>query len=160
MGKGKHGKHKENSKKLNNKKIYVVLILIVLILIGVGVVYVLKHMEGIELGNLIHQEEKIEITTKENESEEFKKEKEFLGLKFQNNSMRRENGVTYFTTEIKNESDKQFEGKDVKLIFQNEDLSLIADIETRIDIIEAGETINFEVSTSVDLINAYTFKVQ
>lgn len=160
MGKGKHGKHIENLKKRNKKKIYIVLILIVLMLIGVGIVYGLKYKEGINLGNLIHKEEKIEITTEENQSEEFKKEKEFLGLKFQNNSMKRENGVTYFKTEIKNESGKPFEGKDVKLIFQNEDLSLIANLETKIDKIEAGETINFEVSTSVDLINAYTFKVQ
>lgn len=159
MGKGKHGKHKENSKKLNKKKIYVVLILIALILIGVGVVYVVKYKNGINLGSLINQE-KVEITTIENKSEEFKKEKEFLGLKFQNNSMRRENGVTYFTTEIKNESDKPFDGKDIKIIFQNEDLSLIAELETKIGLIEAEATINFEVSTSVDLINAYTFKVE
>ena len=159
MGKGKHGKHKENSKKLNKKKIYVVLILIALILIGVGVVYVVKYKNVINLGSLINQE-KVEITTIENKSEEFKKEKEFLGLKFQNNSMRRENGVTYFTTEIKNESDKPFDGKDIKIIFQNEDLSLIAELETKIGLIEAEATINFEVSTSVDLINAYTFKVE
>ena len=159
MGKGKHGKHKENSKKLNKKKIYVVLILIALILIGVGVVYVVKYKNGINLGSLINQE-KVEITTIENKSEEFKKEKEFLGLKFQNNSMRRENGVTYFTTEIKNENDKPFDGKDIKIIFQNEDLSLIAELETKIGLIEAEATINFEVSTSVDLINAYTFKVE
>ena len=166
MKKAKHGKHginkeeTESKKKISKKVVYIIIAILVLILVGTAIVFGLSHIEGINLGNILNREENVEIVVEENQSEEIKKEKEFLGLKFQNISMRRENGITYFSADVVNETDTKFEGRDVKIIFQNEDLTQIANLTTKMDSVEPGATGKFEVSTSVDLISAYTFKVQ
>ena len=165
MKKAKHGKHgveKEKSKsnrKLNKKIIYALIAILVVGIVIVSVIFGVNRIEGIKLGNIFEQKE-VQITTEENKSEEFAKEKEFLGLKFQNISLKRENGITFFSANVTNSTETKFEEKDVKIIFQNENLEQIANLTTKIKAIEPNETIKFEATTSIDLLNSYTFVIE
>lgn len=165
MKKAKYGKHsvkkeknKENSK-INKKIIYALIAILVVGIVVVAIIFGVNHIEGIDFKNVFGQKE-VQVTTEENKSEEFAKEKEFLGLKFQNISLKRENGITFFSADVTNVTETKFEEKDVKIIFQNESAEQLASLVTKMKSIEPNETIKFEAATSVDLLNSYTFVIE
>ena len=165
MKKAKHGKHSieeeksKSNRKINKKIIYALIAILVVGIVVAAIIFGVNRIEGIKLGNIFEQKE-VQITTEENKSEEFVKEKEFLGLRFQNISLKRENGITFFSADVTNIAEAKFEEKDVKIIFQNESAEQLASLVTKMKSIEPNETIKFEAATSVDLLNSYTFVIE
>lgn len=153
--KGKRIKIKE---KFKNKNTKIIIIVITVTVVLVGGYYIWANNQKIIDAVTIKKIEDIKIT--ENMSEEFKKEKEFEGMKIKNISMERKDGITSFSASIANNTDKKFEGKEVKIVFQNEDLTQISILKTKMDSIEKGNMGKIQISTSVDLINAYNFKIE
>lgn len=143
-------KQNKNEKKVK-KSIVLLIIIIAIIALGTGILYY-KPVDT----SIIFQKHNVNKT---NISEELKKEKEFEGMIIKDITMKREDGITYFSANIENNTDKKNEEKDIKIVFQKEDLTQISILKTHLPNIESGESVNIQLSTSANLIEAYTFKI-
>lgn len=143
-------KQNKNEKKVR-KSITLLIIIIVIIALGTGILY----YKPIDASIIFQNHNRNEM----NLSEEFKKEKEFEGMVIKDITMKREDGITYFSANIENSTDKKFEEKDIKIIFQREDLSQMSILKTHLQNMEPGESVNIQLSTSANLMEAYTFKI-
>lgn len=144
----------KGTKKTKGKKITFAIIIILLVVIGGTTYYICNNIDTVIS---ISKKQKVSVTQKS--SEEFNKEKEYEGMTIKDIKMRREDGITYFTANIENNTEKKFEEKDIKIIFQKEDLTQISILKTHLQSIEVGESVNIQVSTSANLIDAYNFKI-
>ncbi len=152
---------KKDEKKYSIKFYKLLIIIVILAIIGIGTYcYINKVKPTFTISTEIFEVAKQNSKTEKNESDEFVKEKEFNGMKVNNISLERNGGISSFSANIENDTNKKFEGREIKITFLHEDLTQITILKTRLDNIEVGQTANIKISTSLNLMDAYTFKIE
>ena len=91
---------------------------------------------------------------------DIKEEKTFENLTIKNINLRYEEGNSFLKLELANESDTEFQERDIKIIFQNEDESEYANIQYHIGTIKSQETFYINTSTNIDLTKANNFYLE
>ncbi len=104
---------------------------------------------------------KVENGVKTNTSSEVAEEKNYQGLKIKNVRIYSENENSKFTAEFENTSNKDFEGKEVNIVFLNSEGQEYYRLPSvYIPKVRQGETVPFVTGTSSDIINAYNYTIQ
>lgn len=96
---------------------------------------------------------------KENNSIEISKERSIRGLVFKDIKLLAENGISYFTATVINESGVDFLGETATIQFLNQEGNEQANLEIYIPEIKKDETNRINASTTSDITNAYTFNI-
>lgn len=91
---------------------------------------------------------------------EIKEDKTFENLTIKNIDLKYEEGNSFLKLELVNESDTEFQERDIKIIFQNEDESEYANIQYYIGTIKSQETFYINTSTNIDLTKANDFYIE
>lgn len=91
---------------------------------------------------------------------EIKEDKTFENLTIKNIDLKYEEGNSFLKLELVNESDTEFQERDIKIIFQNEDESEYANIQYHIGTIKSQETFYINTSTNIDLTKANDFYIE
>lgn len=135
-------KRQENSKKKSNKIILIGKIAIVIVII-LAVFFVVETKIGEEVAQKDIKEDKI-----------------FENLTIKNIELKYEEGNSFLKLKLVNESDTEFKGRDIKIIFQNEDESEYANIQYHIGTIKSQEAFYINTSTNIDLTKAKNFYLE
>ena len=164
--------------KLNKKGIIAIILLILVILLIVsGITRAItnknkfndnqpvskeeKQDEALSLIDMTNTENaKIENGVKENTSENISKDRKLGNLSITDIKLVAQDGVTAFTATVKNDSNKNFAGGIVKILFTNKDGSNYAELEASIPEIIAGGTNSINAGTTADIANAYDFTME
>lgn len=91
---------------------------------------------------------------------EIKEDKIFENLTIKNINLKYEEGNSFLKLELVNGSDTEFQERDIKIIFQNEDESEYANIQYHIGTIKSQETFYINTSTNIDLTKARDFYLE
>lgn len=151
----KHLKQEKNYKKTITK----IIIYIIILIISIATIIKVKNLNVIS--DKILDKKSTEVQSSSiNISDELKKEKEFQGMIIKDINISRENGITNLTANIENNTENKFEEREIKIIFQNEDNTQISILKTKLKTIEKGETAELNISTSLDLTQAYNFRIE
>ncbi len=159
------------------KKDIKIITIIVIVLIGVGIFILTKQKDTPnKLNEEVEQEEqteeyslidmnntenvKIEGDVKENNSEALLEEKTQLGMKISNIRLVAENGLTTFTADVENTSEKDFKEREIVIVFKNQDGSEYARLNGFLPDIPKGESSRIDSSITDDLSNAYDFVIE
>ena len=163
---------------MKGKEIMVVSIIIIILLIII-IVGVNKGKEKEEINNIgtenienINEnegtEEKEELGefetetvdgTKVNISEELNKTKEIEGLEISNIKLTEKENLSVLTADVKNPTNERLGDYDVNITLIDKEGNEIVTIAGYIDKVEAGETVELNTSVTVDVANAYDFKI-
>lgn len=135
-------KRQENNKKKGNK-IFLIGKIVMVIAIILAVFFVLETKIS-------------EEAAKEN----IKSDKTFENLTIKNIDLKYEEGNSFLRLELINQSDKEFQERDIKIIFQNKDGSEYANIQYHIGTIKSQETFYINTSTNIDLTKASDFYIE
>lgn len=100
------------------------------------------------------------INKPENDTKDIKQEKYFENLIVKNIDVNYENGNSLFKMELANESDTDFESKNIKIIFKNEDGTEYAIIKYNLTDIRSGDSFYINTSTNIDLTKASDFCIE
>ena len=103
---------------------------------------------------------KIENGIKENTSSKLTEEKKFKELTLTNIKLSAEGGVTRLTATAKNNSSQDFQGQSITVVFLNKDGSVYARVRGILPTIKSKESNILNVSTKLDFVNAYDFKIE
>lgn len=103
---------------------------------------------------------KVENGVKENTSENISKDRKIGNLSVTNIRLVAQDGVTAFTATVKNDSNQDFAGGIIKILFTNKDGSNYAELEAYIPEIIAGGTNSINAGTTADIANAYDFTME
>ena len=152
--KAKRLKKNENIKSKIIIRVSIIILLIILVIVGIMLYINYCKTTGT---SIIFQKYSLQQKNPENISEELIKEKVFQEMKITDIEIKKEDGIIYFSANIKNETDQNFEGRNVKIKFVDENNKPIANFKTKIEEIKPNEAINMQISTSMDIMNAYNF---
>lgn len=97
---------------------------------------------------------------KVNNSQALITEKEYKGMKISGINLSTSNGVTNFTAAVENNTENDYEGEIVTLVFLNEDGSEYGRLDASIPRVKKGEVTEISAGTTSDLTNAYDFKIE
>lgn len=98
--------------------------------------------------------------SEEASKENIKSDKTFENLTIKNIDLKYEEGNSFLKLQLVNESDTEFQERDIKIIFQNEDESEYANIQYHIGTIKSQETFCINTSTNIDLTKASDFYIE
>lgn len=163
--------------KQKKRRISFILITIVIIALLVSITIYLINQEKKEELETSNQEEKtqeniglidmqntenVEIKEgmKENNSEILLKDKTFEGMKISEIRLVAENGMTNFTAKVENTSQKDFQERDIVIVFKNQDGTEYARLNGFLPDIKVGESNIIDSSTTADIANAYDFIIE
>lgn len=161
----------KNNKKVKNKTI-IIFVIIVIVIIGIIIfmtknkslqeenIYTGEAQEGFGLIDM-NNKNNVEIKDgkKENNSIEISKERSIRGLVIKDIKLLAENGISYFTATVKNESGVDFSGGTATIQFINQDGSEYANLDIYIPEIKKDGTNSINASTTSDITNAYNFNI-
>lgn len=166
----------KSSKKINKKALLIVVIAIVVIVVAVLIFKnsnkrVIKTATNeIDMNNT----ENVEIIDgkKVNNSESIKNRKniesigsienleELRSLTCKITELSATSKESKVIMEVTNESNKDFEGKEVTITFYEKEGRIFGELKSYIGKIKAGERIQLEVTTTLDVTNAYDYSVE
>ena len=155
--KAKRLKKNENIKSKIIIRVSIIILLIILVIVGIMLYINYCKTTGT---SIIFQKYSLQQKNPENISEELIKEKVFQEMKITDIEIKKEDGIIYFSANIKNETDQNFEGRNVKIKFVDENNKPIANLKNKIEEIKPNEAINMQISTSMDIMNAYNFIIE
>lgn len=151
---------KKEKVKRKAKKIIMPLIIIILILIIISMGVYMWRSNSNGISSIIFQKYSLKQNNLETTSEELLKDREFEGMQIKDVTMKKEDGIVYFSANIENNTDKNFEGRDVKIKFVDGENKPIANFKTKIESIASNEAVSMQLSTSMDLTKAYNFVIE
>ena len=151
---------KKEKVKRKAKKIIVPLIIIILILIIIVMGVYMWHSNSNVVSSIIFQKYSLKQENPEITSEELLKDREFEGMQIKDISIKKEDGIVYFSANIENNTDKNFDGRDVKIKFVDGENKPIANFKTKIESMASKEAVSMQLSTSMDLTKAYNFVIE
>ncbi len=160
--------------KKNKQKniIWLVLLLLLIVIIVVGIIVYKNKNKQPEKQQEIEKDElslidmnntenaKVENGIKENTSENVLRDRKIENLSVTEIKLSAQDGVTSFIATVKNDSNQDFEGGIVKILFTNKDGSNYAELEAYIPEIIAGGTNSINAGTTADIANAYDFTIE
>lgn len=100
------------------------------------------------------------INNSKDDTDNIRKEKYFENLTVKNVDVKYENGNSIFKMELLNESDTDFQGKNIKIVFKNEDNTEYATIRYNLMDIKSREKFYINTSTNIDLTKASDFSIE
>lgn len=118
---------------------------------------------GKDNGNIIMQNEtnaEVKDGVKRNISNNIKKERKYNDIIVKDASIEASGGMSQFIATIENSLNKDVQGGLVQVIFVNQDNNEITRIETYFPNLAKGETSTLNISTDIDLTNAYDYYIQ
>lgn len=150
---------------MKNKKRLVIIIICVILLLVVALLLVkfftkeeTKNITNkIDMGNL----ENIEIKNNEkvNISKKMKEKVEKENLIFEINSLIANENETKIDIKVTNKGDEIFVGKEVTINFLDKSGRSYGKVEGYISDIESNASINVKITTTLDVSNAYSFRI-
>ena len=150
---------------MKSKKRLVIIIICVILLLVVALLLVkfftkeeTKNITNkIDMGNL----ENIEIKNNEkvNISKKMKEKVEKENLIFEINSLIANENETKIDIKVTNKGDKIFVGKEVTINFLDKSGRSYGKVEGYISDIESNASINVKITTTLDVSNAYSFRI-
>lgn len=152
-------KKKEKIKRKAKRFIVPIIIMILIILLIVGIIIYIDYCKT-NGTSIIFQKYSSKQNNPGNVSEELLKEKEFEGMQIKEISIKKEDGIVYFSASIENNTEQSFESKEVRIKFINENNKPIANFKTKIETIAPNEAVNMQLSTSMDITKAYDFIIE
>lgn len=151
------------NKEKTNKKIKKILLSVVsgilAILAIIGIIIYINYYKANNT-SILQNYSSEKDTNIEMVSEELLKDKVFEEMQVKDISIKKEDGIVYFLANIENNTDKDFEGTDVKIKFINQDSVPIANFKIKIDSIKSKELGSIKLSTSMDIMDAYNFIIE
>lgn len=170
----------EITNKEKNKTILKYILIIIFLVIIIGLIYFLtvikQNSTNIETeinynllnvekdnGNIIMQNEtnaEVKDGVKRNISNNIKKERKYNDIVIKEATIEASGGMSQFIAIIKNSLNKDVQGELVQVIFVNQSNSEITRIETYFPNLAKGETSTLNISTDIDLTNAYDYYIQ
>lgn len=151
---------KKEKVKRKAKKIMIPLVIIIFILMIIGIGFYIWNSNKNGISSIIFQKYSLKQNDPETTSQELLKERDFEGMQIKDISMKKEDGIVYFSANIENNTDKNFEGRDVKIKFVDGENRPIANFKTKIESIASNEAVSMQLSTSMDLTKAYNFVIE
>lgn len=172
--------YEEITNKEKNKTILKYILIIIFLVIIIGLIYFLtvikQNSTNIETeinynllnvekdnGNIIMQNEtnaEVKDGVKRNISNNIKKERKYNDIVIKEATIEASGGMSQFIAIIKNSLNKDVQGELVQVIFVNQSNSEITRIETYFPNLAKGETSTLNISTDIDLTNAYDYYIQ
>lgn len=152
-------KKKEKIKR-KAKRVVIPLMIFIVILIAIGIGGYIWYCKTTGISSIIFQKYSLKQNNPENVSEDLLKEREFEGMQIKEISIKKEDGIVYFSANIENNTDKDFEGRDIKIKFVNGENKPIANFKTKIEPIASKEAVSMQISTSMDLTKSYNFVIE
>lgn len=149
-------KKKEKIKRKAKRFLVPVIIIVFIILVVVGIITYINYCKT-NGTSIIFQKYSLKP---ENISEQLLKNRDFEGMQFKDISVKKEDGIVYFSANIENNTNNSFETKDVKIKFVDENNKPIANFKTKIETIAPNEAVSMQLSTSMDLTKAYDFVIE
>lgn len=150
---------------MKSKKRLVIIIICVILLLVVALLLVkfftkeeIKNITNkIDMGNL----ENIEIKNNEkvNISKKMKEKVEKENLIFEINSLIANENETKIDIKVTNKGDEIFVGKEVTINFLDKSGRSYGKVEGYISDIESNASINVKITTTLDVSNAYSFRI-
>lgn len=132
------------------KILSVIVIIIVILLLGIK----------ISEAPVKQEENNFNEVDVEKNTEQIKEEKTFENLTIKNIDVKYENGNSFFKLELANESDVDFHGKNIKIVFENEDGSEFTTIKYNLGIIKSKESFYINTGMNIDLTQASDFYIE
>lgn len=150
---------------MKSKKRLVIIIICVILLLVVALllVKIFTKEEAKNITNKIDMEnlENIEIKNNEkvNISKKMKEKVEKENLIFEINSLIANENETKIDIKVTNKGDEIFVGKEVTINFLDKSGRSYGKLEAYISDIESNASINIKVTTTLDVSNAYSFRI-
>ena len=148
--------------KSKNVMVVAIIIIALILVVIIGVNMKGKNNGTSQIGTSSQGEEYFEIKpdgTKVNTSNELSKTKKIDGLEISNIQLVENSNLSKITADVKNPTKKTLGDYEVSIIMLDKAGKEIATVGGYIDKVEAGETAKLKASATVDIANAYDFKV-
>lgn len=149
---------------MNAKKLMIVMFIIIALLLAiiVGVNIKKKNESDPEAVEKTQVEEYVEVKTdgtKVNTSKELSKVKKVDGLEISNIQLIENGNLSRITADVKNTTKNTLGDCDISIIMLDKSGEEMATIGGYIDKVEAGATVKLDAAVTVDVANAYDFKI-
>lgn len=141
---------------MTKRRIILLVIVIICIIIGI-VLYFLKFNQNMQNNKDIYYKE--ENGVKINTSSKLKEEKVFDNIKITEINYTNASGITQFTANVQNVGEEDFEGKDITIVFLDDNGNEYAKVEAYIPSLAKGEMNMINCQVVEDKVNAYDFKI-
>ena len=128
----------------------VIAIIILILLIGIKI----SEAPGNQGNNNLSE------TNVEKNTEQIKAEKTFENLTIKNIDVKFENGNSFFKLELANESDTDFQGRNIKIVFKNEDETEFTVIKYNLGNIKSKTSFYINTGMNIDLTQASDFYIE
>ena len=142
---------KEEPRKIPIFKILITIVIIVGIL-----------LLGIKISELSvkQREDNFKGVNAEKNTEQIKEEKTFENITIKNIDVKYENENSFFKLELANESDVDFQGRNIKIVFKNEDGTEFTTIKYNLGNIKSKESFYINTGINIDLTQASDFDIE
>lgn len=172
---------KKNEKKHKSKKRFIFVVVVILILIaGLVAYFVTKNVKDDENQNEIQENQvvnnsdaevslidmnntenaKVENGVKENTSSKLVEEKSYSGMTIKDIKLKTEDGISKLTAAIVNESETNFAGERINIVFTKQDGSEYAKLEAALPPVGSHKSNEIDAATTADIANAYDFHIE
>lgn len=152
------------------KRILLILVILVIIIVAIVVWKSIGKEETNKIGEgvSIAQEDSSKVEeyvqvlddgSKLNTSSELQSEKTIDGLKITNIQLRESGGITTLLADVENTTGKKSDEKMIKISILDKEGKKITDVKGIIDAVEAGKSVQLNISVTADVANAYDFKI-
>lgn len=157
-------KKRENvDKKIKKSKIFGIIFLAVILILVVILIFKLNPFNiDTTKNNLdMNKTENVEIIEGEkvNNSEKMKEIKIFEILDFEITKLSTNNEKVSVEVRVSNKGNETFEGKSAQLVFYDKNGNECGKLDVYVGKINSGESVVLEVTTTLDISNAYDYKV-
>lgn len=149
MAKAKRMKEEERKNPIF-KILIVIVILVVILLLGIKI-----SESPVKLG-----ENNFNVVNLEKNTEQIKEGKKFENLTIKNIDIKYENGNSFFKLELANESDVDFQGRNIKIVFKNEDGTEFTTIKYNLGSIKSKESFYINTGMNINLTQASDFYIE
>lgn len=150
-------------KENKNKGIIIGVILVIIIAIVVAVIMLNRNNNAEEVNTNLEEEsytKQLEDGSKLNISEEFNETKMYNGLKITNIQFTEKNGMSVLLADVENTATTDHQVELVKITILGKNGEEIAQINSVIGDIAAGEQIKLNTSITADVTDAKDFKIE
>lgn len=154
--------------KIKDKKRLLIVCSVVLVILAIIIAVVVipkgenKKVIKTATNNIdMNNTENVEIIDgkKVNNSEEMKYRKYNRDLTFEIIELTATESESKVVMEVTNESEEEFSGKEITIIFMEKEGRVYGELASYVGKIDAGKTIRLELTTTLDITNAYDYMV-
>lgn len=152
------------------KRLIIILVIITIVVIGGLAIWKGRQKEEMDQGRLNETTqggEKIEEVyvqnmqdgSKVNISDEIRKTKTLDGLEITNIKLKEKGGLSTLLADVENKTGRTSEEKLIKVEILDKTGKVMAELRGVIDRMEAGEKVELNINATVDVANAYDFRI-